>query len=185
MSRPDLSQFGPAEAAAWVIDHLGIADPPVDVRAAAESLGFPVQGLGDLGEDVSGAFVSHPGGGVIAVNRGHHLVRRRFTIAHELGHGLLHKGRMPLFVDKSYAVAFRDRRSSTGEVRMEREANAFAAALLMPEGMVRAVADELAWTHGLDMGGGGGALRELAKRFKVSQEAMSYRLANLGVFLEP
>ena len=184
MNSPDLNRLGPAGAAEWVVEHLGVANPPVDVRAAAQALGFTVQGLGELGDDVSGAFVSHPGGGVIAVNKNHHLVRRRFTIAHELGHGLLHEGRMPLFVDKGFAVAFRDRRSSTGEVRMEREANAFAAALLMPENMVRSATDELVWTHGLDMGGGGGALRELAQRFKVSQEAMSYRLAHLGVFLE-
>ena len=185
MTQPDFRSANPTQAAGWVIGQFGVERPPVDVRRAAESLGFRVQELGDLGDDVSGAFVSRPDGGVIAVNRNHHLVRRRFTIAHELGHGLLHRGRMPLFVDKGYAVAFRDRQSATGEVRMEREANAFAAALLMPEGMVRTAADELAWAHGLDAGGGGGALRELARRFKVSQEAMSYRLGSLGVFLEP
>lgn len=184
-SRPDLSALGPERAAEWVVNHLGIDTPPVNVREIATTLGFPVSALNDLGDDVSGVFVSCEGGGVIGVNKQHARVRQRFTIAHELGHGLLHQGRMPLFIDKGYGVAFRDGRSSTGEVRMEREANAFAASLLMPKGMVREAAERLTWTHGLDMGGGGGALKALAQRFKVSQEAMSYRLARLGVFLEP
>lgn len=182
--RPDLSSLGPDRAAEWVITHLGIEEPSVNVREAAVSLGFPVSTLDDLGDDVSGVFVSRGDGGAIGVNRHHARVRQRFTIAHELGHGLLHRGRMPLFIDKGYGVAFRNGRSSTGELRMEREANAFAAALLMPEAMVRNAVDELSWTHGFDVGGGGDALETLARRFKVSQEAMSYRLARLGVFLD-
>lgn len=183
-SHPDLSALGPEMAAEWILDHLGITDPPVNIREVAAELGFPVSALDDLGDDVSGVFVSREGGGAIGFNKHHARVRQRFTIAHELGHGLLHQGRMPLFIDKGYGVAFRDGRSSTGELRMERDANAFAAALLMPEKIVRREAEELTWAHGLDMGGGGGALKTLAQRFKVSQEAMSYRLARLGVFLE-
>ena len=182
---PDLSEFTPEAAAAWVVDVLGVEKPPVNVRTAAEALGYGVSPLEELDDGVSGVFVSKGSGGAIGFNRGHARVRQRFTIAHELGHALMHRGRMPLFIDKGYGVAFRDARSSTGEVRMEREANAFAAALLMPEPMVREAAAELSWAHGLDLGGGGGALKALAQRFKVSQEAMSYRLAKLGVFLEP
>lgn len=182
---PDLSGLSPEDAAAWVIDAVGITAPPVNARDAASDLGFPVSGLDDLGDGVSGVFVSRGEGGMIGFNRGHARVRQRFTIAHELGHAVMHRDRMPLFIDKGYGVAFRDARSSTGQVQMEREANAFAAALLMPASMVREAADELTWAHGFDMGGGGGALEALARRFKVSQEAMSYRLAKLGVFLEP
>ena len=182
---PDLSALAPEAAAAWVIDALGVDRPPVNVRDAASALGYGVSPLADLDDDVSGVFVSKGAGGAIGFNRGHARVRQRFTIAHELGHALMHRGRMPLFIDKGYGVAFRDARSSSGEVRMEREANAFAAALLMPEAMVREAASELNWAHGFDVGGGGGALKALAQRFRVSQEAMSYRLAKLGVFLEP
>lgn len=181
---PDLSRLGPDAGAAWVIDHIGVDQPPVDVREAASSFGVAVSPLGEM-DDVSGLFVMKDGGGAIGYNRHHPRVRQRFTIAHELGHALLHRGRLPLFIDKGFAVAFRDARSSTGEVQMEREANAFAAALLMPREMVRAAATELTWTHGFDVGGGGGALETLAQKFKVSQEAMSYRLMKLGVFLEP
>lgn len=177
-----LARLGPDKAADWVLDLLGISNPPVDVRGAATDLGFSISNVAELEDDVSGMFVARGDNGVIGVNRKHPRVRQRFTIAHELGHALLHRGRMELFVDTGYGVAFRDSRSSTGEIKMEREANAFAAALLMPESMVRKEIGELSWEHGIDYGGGKGTLKEMAQRFKVSQEAMSFRLARLGVF---
>jgi len=54
-----------------------------------------------------------------------------FTIAHEIGHFILHHGESDLFIDTTY-VAFRDSESTKGENRAEIQANQFAAALLMP-----------------------------------------------------
>jgi Zn-dependent peptidase ImmA (M78 family) len=59
-----------------------------------------------------------------------------------------------------------------GEGRaLEREANVFAAELLMPEELVRRL--------------GGSNTREVAATFKVSEEAMSWRLYNLGLSERP
>ena len=91
--------------------------------------------------------------------------RRRFTIAHEIGHFVLHPQR---------------RRSERGGLVneagrvLEREADLFAAELLMPEDLVREAVRE----HGVDA-------RRLADRFEVSQRAMQTRLQRLGLAERP
>ena len=91
---------------------------------------------------------------------------------------MLHRNETKLFVDKSYSsVFYRDDRSSEGKYRQELEANAFAAALLMPTDTVRDAIEE----RGFDLADDDG-LDELARLFEVSRQAMAYRLANSGVF---
>lgn len=108
-------------------------------------------------------------------------VRSRFSIAHELGHYLLHKDSRSLFIDKrNFAVYHRNELSSTGEDRLEIEANRFAAALLMPTDMLR---NEIT-KNDFDLGDEE-VQSSLAKRFNVSTQAMAYRLASLGMFELP
>src|SRR5215472_1062389 len=73
---------------------------------------------------------------VIGVNSAHPHVRQRFTISHELGHRALHPGR-ELILDVPVRVNMRNKTSSMASDFEEIEANAYAAALLMPEQMVR------------------------------------------------
>jgi Zn-dependent peptidase ImmA (M78 family) len=102
------------------------------------------------------------------------LPRRRFTAAHELGHAVLHGDRMGRYVADT-AISEAD--DATSE--MEREANLFAAELLMPEEVIRARAEELRSNYSacprLVL-----AYR-LASELLVSREAMRYRLKTLGV----
>lgn len=104
-------------------------------------------------------------------------VRQRFTIAHELGHLVLHKGKR-LVVDRAVRVNFRDSVSSLATDREEMEANAFAAGLLMPSA---AVTDELhrivRGRHRTDSE----VVDVLAGKFQVSRSAMEFRLINLGM----
>jgi hypothetical protein len=87
--------------------------------------------------------------------------RLRFTIAHEIGHFLLHPGR---------AVTERGGATNRATARLEHEADQFAAELLMPEHLVRqAVLED------------GADARRLADRFDVSAQAMSLRLRRLGL----
>ena len=72
---------------------------------------------------------------MIGVNEDHHSNRQRFSIAHEIAHFVLHHG--DTYIDKGYRVHFRDLESGSGTKREEMEANAFAAALLMPAVWVR------------------------------------------------
>src|SRR5882672_439530 len=76
---------------------------------------------------------------IIGVNN-HHENRRRFTVAHELGHMLLHADQ-PLIVDKDGLSVIGYRVDGETNLR-EGQANAFAAALLMPEDWVRQAASD-------------------------------------------
>lgn len=91
--------------------------------------------------------------------------RDRFTIAHELGHYILHylwaKKKNPLMSDR--VVAYR-----RGSERIEWEANWFAAAFLMPEAAFRAAFTDVA-----------GDIRALADRFRVSIAAAEVRAKGL------
>lgn len=125
-----------------------------------------------MGADVSGMTYRDGNRKVIGLNSAHHPRRQRFTAAHEVGHIVLHPGR-PVTIDSSIQVNFRDTTSSLATDAEEIEANAFAAALLMPANTVVAEAKKL-----IDSGvrSRDKLVDLLAARFNVSPEAMGYRL---------
>jgi Zn-dependent peptidase ImmA (M78 family) len=141
----------------------------------ARGLGLQVEST-TLGEDISGVLVIEGGRGTIGYNAAHPSVRQRFSIAHEIGHFVLHEGHGPLFIDKKYTVYRRDPRSSSGENLQEIEANQFAAALLMPRALLRREAAEVHFDLADEA-----TLDALAKKFDVSLQAMSIRLMNLNL----
>jgi Zn-dependent peptidase ImmA (M78 family) len=136
---------------------------------------------GDLGEDedlagflyLSGSF------GRIFVNADDPVPRRRFTAGHELGHFVLHRASM------GGKVSFGDSPATVVEVEydmaaeMERQANRFAAELLMPAAVCRARADSFRRTYSVCPRTPFGY--HLASELVVSPEAMRYRLRDLGV----
>jgi hypothetical protein len=96
--------------------------------------------------------------------------RRRFTIAHEIGHLLLHVPvHHKVFYDRPSDIQEIDEEPDSEELpelrRREREANVFARELLMPEPLVA----EQAHATGFN-------LPALANRFEVSVPAMRLRL---------
>ena len=101
---------------------LGIGYAPIaDVSELIASQGIWASGVG-LPNEMSGVFLRHPRiGFAILVNSSHPRGRKRFSYAHEYAHALLDR-------DRNIAI------SSTGNSSemVERRANAFAAAFLMP-----------------------------------------------------
>lgn len=154
-----------------LLAELGIDGLPVEVEDVARRLGIRVENA-DLGDDVSGVLVRSGEHAVIGVNWTHHPNRRRFTIAHEIGHYLLHEE--GTYIDKGTHARFRDEQSGSGTDQEEIEANAFAAALLMPAKKVREEARRRPFDPADDAD-----LNALALTFGVSSQAMSFRLANL------
>ena len=138
--------------------------PPIDVLEIAQEVGVGVYTTvftEDDGEDVSGSIEIEGGKPVIYVNRDHAITRQRFTIAHELGH--LFCGHL---TDKEGKIIDNAecKRSAVWN-HQEREANQFAAELLMPSRLLKvAIAAGIKTNY------------DLAALFNVSQEAMSYRL---------
>ena len=149
----------------------GVNTAPVPVEQVANHLGIKIDSA-DLGEDCSGVLVRNGNRAIIGVNRGHHSNRRRFSIAHEIAHFWLHNG--DTYVDKGYCVHFRDLESGSGTKLEEMEANAFAAALLMPASWVKDAFKQQPFELTED-----DSLKILANKFKVSTQAMTYRLMNL------
>ena len=164
--------------ATTLLQQCGALQVPVAVDKVIRHLALVAQGQ-SLAE-ASGVLVVENGRGVIGYNSAHSPVRQRFTLAHEIGHYLLHAQGpgQKLFVDKS--VFRRDEGSSKGEHKEEIEANQFAAALLMPAALVRSEVERLA----LDLEDEN-AVGTLAKRFNVSATAMHFRLENLGLLSRP
>ena len=116
----------------------------------------------------------------IVVNLHHPPVRRRFTIAHEIGHYQLHRREsddIPVFIDRA---VYHRKESATGvDYLMEMQANAYAAGLLMPEVLL----DEYLDNHpALDLEKPAD-IKTLAEEFEVSRPAMEFRLINLGFVL--
>jgi len=153
---------------------IGIAKPPVDLAKIAERLGVEIRPF-ELGAEVAGILYRDGARKVIVVNHKHSPVRQRFTIAHELGHLVLHKGE-PVHVDEGFRINLRDPRSATAEEVEEIEANAFAANLLMPAAWLKREIDR----DQLDPSDED-ALGRLATRYGVSLHAMALRLASLSV----
>jgi Zn-dependent peptidase ImmA (M78 family) len=161
--------------AARLLAESGQIDLPIDVEAIAAHLDVQIV-LERLDKSVSGMLYRDGDHVVIGVNSAHPERRQRFTVAHELGHLVLHKGR-PLVVDH-VRVNFRDATSSAASDSEEIQANAFAAELLMPRDRVladaRPLLQEVSASEAV-------VLRDLADGYKVSVEAMDYRLTNLGL----
>jgi Zn-dependent peptidase ImmA (M78 family) len=125
--------------------------------------------------------------GYIFVRRGDGLPRRRFTAAHELGHYRIHL--TPELTSRDPADAEIVQKDETisetgdaGLADMERQANRFAAELLMPEGVCRDL-------HGLYSQKYGPAPRflvyHIAGELLVSREAIGWRLFGLGLIDKP
>ena len=149
---------------------------PIDPVALADALLYPALGrdlpirmLGDdLGSDsgYSELVAGEDPHFLCAYNLAESPERQRFTQAHELGHVVL--GHVTEAAPKRRDPDFRNDRTSP-EYPMERDANAFAATLLMPSRTVRELADQ------------GMSLWDMAAALGVSVPAMSYRLQNLGI----
>ena len=143
----------------------------IDVQKISKFLNVDVQ-QEIMDDEISGLFVMKDGNPYIRYNFFEDPKRQRFTIAHELGHFVLHK-EIPLFVDKkNEKIMYRNSESTTGEIRKEREANAFSASLLMPAPFIKDEWQKMPFHEE--------PVEYLANIFNVSEQAMSFRLANLG-----
>ena len=165
----------PEERAIALLKKYRILKPPVDVEAIARKEGAKVV-FQDLEPHVSAVLVQKAKTATIGVNALHHPNRQRFSVAHELGHYLMHADRPTVFVDEMLVHFRADATAEPADLR-EIEANAFAAALLMPGDWVK---KDLRGRN-IDALFGDLPLEKLARRYLVSQQALSIRLTNLGL----
>ena len=131
---------------------LGIGNAPIaDVSELIASQGIWASGV-SLPNDMSGVFLRHRSiGFAILVNAFHPRGRKRFSYAHEYAHALLDR-------DRNIAISS----AGNSSEMVERRANAFAAAFLMPRNGVYA------------------ALRGLDKGLRSRQEQTIFDVASGG-----
>lgn len=149
--------------------------PPVPVQRIANSLDVQLR-YSPLDDELSGMIYVKGGTPIIGINALHHPNRQRFTIAHEIGHLILHRSQITkeVHVDKAFPMLMRDSVSAAGVDKMEIEANLFAAALLMPQVLLaNALGNEPFDIDDENIVNG------FARSFKVSPSAMRFRLGNL------
>lgn len=166
-----------ASAELLLTEH-GLKGPPIDVHELAGEMGLPILEE-NLGDGISGLLVRKGRGRTyICVAKADPQVRKRFTIAHELGHHhLRHEfDEGAVHVDHGNYLGRRVAQGPAGDQR-EYEANQFAAALLMPSKMVKAEVTRVAKRGALDEH----AIEVLAGRFDVSVQAMTIRLTTLDL----
>ena len=168
-----MNELAARDEARALVEKLGLKAPPVPVEKLAKGLGVRVE-FNPFDDELSGMAFLRDGKPVIGVNANHHPNRQRFTIAHELGHILLHHRELEaaVLIDKNFIP--RNSVSAEGIDPLERQANAFAAELLMPVKFVRKVLSKSARDLSDD-----DYLIGLAKRFRVSLAAFQFRLQSL------
>lgn len=141
------------------IEYFDVKAAPVPVFEIARGLGAKLYRQRNISEDGRVEFEEsspYPQP-VIFTNAEHHINRRRFTVAHELGHLMMH----------DLVTQLRDTRHQRPDIQ-EVQANSFAAQLLMP----RSIINRYVMAGITDV-------EQLAKRFRVSPAAMSIRLRAL------
>lgn len=157
---------------------------PVPVeRIVSNSFGLLIREVEDMttapgleGErttNVSGLLLTGPGEiWVNAAEARQWEGRKRFTICHELGHYVIHQDDVEptVFCRRVEVSEGSGGEGPVGRAAIEREADAFAAAILMPAHLIAERRIEL-----------GDDLARLCVEFGTSEKAMRYRLAALPI----
>jgi Zn-dependent peptidase ImmA (M78 family) len=156
-----MSRLTPAER---LLISLGISSPKeIDLEAIAWHVGALVKYRPmDNAEATIIGSVSHA---VIAVNSSSIPTRRRFSLAHELGHWHHHRGQI-LFCGESDIGSF-----AGGPLDPERQADQFAADLVLPPYLARPYINKL---KKLTLAG----VRDIATEFEASTTATLMRIVN-------
>ncbi|WAS96392.1 ImmA/IrrE family metallo-endopeptidase [Nannocystis punicea] len=157
----------------------GLYSLPVNPVVLANKLGIRVMRAFFSEENFSGLIARRSEAGTtILVNEKDHPIRQRFTIAHELGHALLHLQDQEEFVDRDSnffrSSPYSNEAEWTLERRREFEANVFASELLMPSVLVKELWYRLPREERV--------VKNMAVILGVSEEAIGYKLADLRLF---
>ncbi len=148
-----------------------IQTEPLDIRKVASEI-FGIEILEqDLGREVSGFLERIGTKWKIYLNKYENESRKRFTIAHELGHFIFHR---PQYANRDISlydqIFFRDENTL---LPREKEANIFASNLLMPEDLFKRY-----------VASGNNTISKLADKFQLSTSAVKYRAYKLGMISE-
>jgi len=163
---------GYALAQEWAeTSRVGVDGDPVDIEKHLRDNGVQITDIELADTSIGAVAIAHASKRpVVAVNianaRNKYPTGRKFTLAHELCH---------LLYDRHHGVELQIVSGEWAPVEIEKRANAFAAALLMPDALIiRAAREENVDLAHLDYAG----LFALAKKTDVSLDALGHHLVN-------
>lgn len=169
--RMKLADLGSPEALAdCIIAHYPDIEIPIPLERIADAVGI-IDLIGQTTSSFEGVLVTDDAKstGSIAYNQASRIERRRFTIAHEIGHFLIpwHGASAQCATADMGVLKSQDTRKSK-----EAEANRFAAALLTPTTL---------FTHDIRQFGSPETehILALATKYKVSKEMAAWRYTDL------
>lgn len=138
-----------------------VSEPPVRITDIAQNYGLQIKVVDLSGYPGVAGFID-PQSRTIFVNKDDPPTRQAFTIAHELGHWLMHKKELESEPDK-YAILYRKPLGEPNDDVVEKQANTFAASVLVPKNLLEKYKDVKDHTT-------------IADIFGVSPEVIGYRL---------
>lgn len=144
-----------------ILNESGALRAPVPVFDIADYYGFRVALLDQPPDKFSG--ILHKQKKAIGLNKHHHPVRKRFSLAHELGHYFLDHQTADDEMPGEAGIAERD--------VCESEANEFAAELLVPRSLLKAAIEQIK------------DIESLRKHFEVSRHVVAIQLSKHGCLM--
>lgn len=158
-----------------LLGNVNAKSAPIPIEKVANAVGATIR-YKPLDNDLSGMFQRiDDKTAIIGINSSHADVRKRFSIAHEIGHFILHDENLHVDEKMRSNVQYRNEYSSLGVDDREIEANQFAAELLMPEQILLEDVEKFKDQNPESL------IEELAKLYDVSIQSMTIRLTRLGV----
>lgn len=140
-----------------VLSFLYIKKPPIKPDIIAYGLGLELHFL-NLSSQISGILYKRNNKHGIIINKNEAITRQRFTLAHEIGHFFLHAPKEVIYWDYP----------KFQNLQIEREANIFAASLLIPDFILEKYLNS--------------SVEKISQIFFVSKKVAEIRLKNLNTF---
>lgn len=132
----------------------------------------------DLPQGISGVLDTRSDRPIVLVQKEHGKERKRFSLAHELGHFVLNSSPKGVHLDKH--TYFRSNLSSTGTDTEEKKANRFAAELLMPSNiLLEILVEDMPDLIDAEEEDSLEELKKLAAKFEVSVAALTIKISGV------
>lgn len=155
-----------------ILQKLG-ADNPQDINLQylCEECNLTIEYASDMSADAE-IIIAPNHHGIITINQNQHPYRQRFSIAHELGHWHLHRKQGMFACDTSHghSRSFFDMESGKEK---ERQADRFAADLLMPSYMLKPLVKGFSEINF-------SCIKNLSETFKTSISATAIQLVTMS-----
>lgn len=175
------------DAVKGILEENGIIQPPINVITIAASMGIKVFTVEFTDPNVKGAIADFKSPmpqfngeqRIIAVDKKSYATRKIFTIAHEIGHYVMHCGESNDFFERDVYESNEEKKDlEDNRTSIEKDADKFAACLVMPRDMFIDFVENSPYYKIRDKQN---LVQEICKKFIVAEKAAKKRLKEVGM----